>query len=96
MTFYQVGGDLPSYNGYRRYQRGYGFFSRLFSFALPLLKKALPALGKEAMRSSWDIAKEAVDGNDNIKSFAKKDLKRGLQICLNRRQTISNSRVLVL
>lgn len=76
LRYYHFGGKMPSYQGYRRYQRGYGFFSQLFSFAMLLIKKALPVIGKEAVKSGWDLAKDAMEGNENFRTAAKKGLNK--------------------
>ena len=68
----QMGGAMvPIYQG-TKYQKGYGLgsiFSGLFKAAVPMLKKGAAALGKTALRTGVNIAKDAMAGKDLKAAF---------------------------
>nr|DAC81425.1 TPA_asm: cupiennin [Strongylocentrotus sea urchin adintovirus] len=73
----QRGGTLPVFRG-APIQRGHGLGSLvkgLFRSAAPLLKKGAMALGKEAMETGFNIAKD-VSAGQSIKSAAKRNVKK--------------------
>lgn len=61
----QVGGSLPVFYG-ARMQRGHGLgsiFSGLFRSVLPLIKRFAPALGRKALQTGVQIARDvALEG----------------------------------
>ncbi len=65
---------MPVFQGVR-VQRGHGFgsfLSGLFQSALPMLKSGATVLGKQALRTGWQIANDVVDG----KSFSESSRRR--------------------
>ena len=74
----QKGHGLSVYRG-TTIQRGHGiggFFSTLLKGAMPLAMKGLKAVGRQAISSGWNIAKDALSGRDVAQS-ARTNLKRG-------------------
>lgn len=70
----QAGEGIPGYAGIR-YQKGHGFFGRMVSGAvIPMLKKVLPFLGKTALTTGLDIAKDVTSG-ESFKRAAKTRLR---------------------
>ena len=60
----QHGGSLPAFHG-ARIQRGYGLGSLFGSLAravLPLFKQGAKTVGKAAVRTGFDIAKDVLAG----------------------------------
>ena len=69
---YQYGGRLPAFHGVR-IQRGYGLgslFGSLARAAMPLLKQGAKTIGKAAVRTGFNIAKDVLSGQ-NVKTAAK-------------------------
>ena len=74
----QKGNGLSVYRG-ATIQRGHGiggFFSSLLKGAMPLALNGLKAVGRQAVRSGWNIAKDAISGRDASQS-ARNNLKSG-------------------
>lgn len=62
----QYGGALPAYHGVH-FQKGYGvgsFLKGLFRSALPIFKSGAQAVGKRALATGLDLAKDYADGKD--------------------------------
>ena len=62
----QAGGSMPAFAG-ARYQRGHGLgnmLRKLTQMALPLLKKGANAVGRQALRTGMDIARDAAEGQN--------------------------------
>lgn len=89
-SFYEQSGGIyipPIYQG-TKYQKGYGLgsiFSGLLKSAVPLLKKGAMALGKTAVKTGVNIAKDSLAGKnlksafkDNVKSAGKDLLHKSL------------------
>lgn len=58
--------SIPIFTG-SRYQKGHGIgnlFSGVFRAALPLVKKGALALGKTALQTGINIAKDSIQGKD--------------------------------
>lgn len=69
---HQYGGNLPSFHG-ARIQRGYGLGSLFGSLAravVPLFKRGAKTIGKAAVRTGYNIAKDVLSGQ-NIKTAAR-------------------------
>ena len=76
----QTGSGLPGFVG-ARYQRGHGLGNMLRSLSrivIPFIKKGVGKIGKQAVKSSMDIAHDAMLGK-NIKAAAKKRVSDGLR-----------------
>lgn len=69
----QSGGALPGFKGVH-WQRGHGFFGRLASWVMPFIKEIFPIVGKQAMSTGIDIAKDTLKRND-VRDSAKKRFK---------------------
>src|SRR5579863_2486931 len=72
----QAGLGVPVFEG-AEFQRGHGLgslFSSLFRSSLPLLKRAGLYLGRQAVRTGFDIAQDALN-NRNIGESAKEHFK---------------------
>ena len=70
---FQSGGSLPAFHGVR-VQRGYGLGSLFGSLAravIPLFKQGAKTIGKAAVKTGFNIAKDVMSGQ-NIKAAAKK------------------------
>lgn len=62
----QYGGALPGYRGVY-FQRGYGigaFLKGLFRSALPIIKSGAQTVGKTALATGINVAKDYADGRD--------------------------------
>ena len=62
----QKGHGLSVYKG-ATIQRGHGiggFFSTLLKGAMPLAMKGLKAVGRQAISSGWNVARDAISGRD--------------------------------
>lgn len=86
-NFYgQTGGSMvPIFHG-TKYQRGHGLgsiFSGLFKAAVPMLKKGAVQLGKTALKTGVNIAKDAL-GGESIKSAFSKNVKSAGRDILNK------------
>lgn len=76
----QAGSGVGGFSGLR-YQKGDGFFGRLISgTVLPLLKKALPFLGRTAMETGVNIAKDVSEGKKFKDSFKERAKASGKKI----------------
>lgn len=76
----QAGSGIGGFSGLR-YQKGNGFFGRLISgTVLPLLKKVLPFLGKTAMETGVNIAKDVSEGKRFKESFKERAKASGKKI----------------
>lgn len=76
----QTGSGLPAFTGVQ-YQRGHGLGNMLRSLtrlAVPLLKKGAKLVGKQALRTGIDIARDAAEGQ-NVKRAAKRRMSQGLK-----------------
>lgn len=76
----QTGSGVPAFAG-ARYQRGHGIGNILRSItkmALPFLKKGASKVGKQALKTSMDIAGDAMQGR-NIKKTIKRRMSEGLK-----------------
>ena len=72
----QVGQGVPVFEGVNL-QRGYGLggiLGGLLRSALPILRRGARALGRRALKTGMDIAKDTLNG-DNFKSATKRRLK---------------------
>ena len=70
---FQSGGSLPAFHGVR-VQRGYGLGSLFGSLAhavIPVFKQGAKPIGKAAVKTGFNIAKDVLSGQ-NIKTAAKK------------------------
>lgn len=75
---------IPHFSG-AKYQKGYGLgniLSNMMRNALPLIKQGAVTLGKSALQTGLNIAKDALSG-ENLKSSAKKNLKISAQNMIN-------------
>lgn len=75
-NYHQAGG-MNIFHG-SKYQRGYGLgniLSGLFRSAVPLLKKGAISLGKTALKTGLNVAKDGLMGK-NIKSSLKTNVRR--------------------
>ena len=73
----QVGRGFPVFQGPRN-QRGFGLggiLGGLLKSAMPLIKQGAKTLGRQAIRTGVDIAKDALSGQD-LKTAAKSRIKR--------------------
>lgn len=76
----QAGSGLGGFAGHR-YQKGDGFFGRLIAgTVLPLIKKALPFLGKAALNTGVDIARDVAQGQNFKDSMKRRVRKTGEHI----------------
>ena len=76
----QAGSGIGGFSGLR-YQKGNGFFGRLISgTVLPLLRKVLPYLGRTAMETGMDIAKDLSEGKKFKESFKERAKASGKKI----------------
>jgi hypothetical protein len=67
----QIGHGISVYSG-TKYQRGYGLgniLSTVLQKALPLVKRGALSLGKEALQTGLNIAKDSLEGKDIKTSF---------------------------
>lgn len=72
----QVGGQLPVFVGGRG-QRGHGLgniFGSLFRSVMPLFKRGAMALGKRALKTGVNVARDVVGGG-NLKASVKRRAK---------------------
>jgi hypothetical protein len=76
----QIGGNLNNYYKGLKFQTGYGYFGRFFRrYGIPVFK----TLGKEALKTSFDVIKDVSEGV-NLKQSIKNRLKeRGKSILKN-------------
>ena len=86
MDYYmnQAGGHMPAFVG-ARYQKGHGLGNMLRTltrFALPLIKKGAALFGKQALKTSMDVAGDVIAGQ-NIKTAAKQRVSQGLKNLIN-------------
>lgn len=84
----QTGSGAPSVFIGSKYQRGYGLgniFSSLLKTAIPLVKKGALSLGRTALQTGVQIAKDGLEGKDiktsmrrNLKSAGRQVITKGL------------------
>jgi len=75
-TSNQQGGHFPVFHG-GRFQRGYGlgsFFKSLARSAMPLMQRGAKTIGKTALTTGMNIARDVMAG-DNLATSAKTQLK---------------------
>ena len=75
----QKGRNLPAFHG-ARFQRGYGLgsiFRGLFRWAIPHLQQGAKVIGKKALQTGVNVAKDVLDG-DNIKTAISKQAKQAI------------------
>ena len=84
-NFYSQNGGMRVFTG-QKYQKGYGLgnvLSGLFRSAVPLLKKGAISLGKTALKTGLNVAKDGLEGK-SIKASFKDNLKQaGLDVMNN-------------
>lgn len=67
----QAGGSMDHFMG-NEYQRGGGFGSilkNIIKVIAPVAKKSIKALGKQAVRTGVSVARDALEGEDPLKSL---------------------------
>jgi len=75
-TFNQQGGNFHVFHG-GRFQKGYGlgsFFKSLARSAIPLIQRGAKTIGKTALSTGMNIARDVMAG-DNLSTSAKSQLK---------------------
>lgn len=87
--------DIPVFRG-TRFQKGYGIgslLSGLFRSALPVIKKGAMSLGKSALKTGLNIAKDTIEGKSLKNSISNNLRQTGHEIIGNiATNTLHNSK----
>ena len=70
----QKGGNLPAFYG-SRFQQGYvlgSIFKGVFRWAIPHLQQGAKLLGKKALQTGVQVAKDVLEGDDVDTALAKR------------------------
>lgn len=87
------GANIPIYRG-GSVQRGYGLgsiFSGLVKSAIPLLKSGAKSLGKTALKTGLNVARDAIEGKNIKQAFTDNLQQAGSETLDNLIDTVSKS-----